>query len=219
MKTKTCIKCKTEKLLKAFYKTKHHKDGLSSSCKECLIQYKKIYHEKNKEKISKRSKEYFNKNKEKIQKQIKQYKKRFPWKIVFQNINSRCNNSNNPNFKYYGGRGIKCLITEEELKELWFRDKAYEMKKPSIDRIDNDENYCYNNCQFIEQSKNSEKRNQEHSIRVLQYDLEGNFIKEWESINEATRCLNIGIGDINRCINNKRKTSNGFIWKKHSDKN
>ena len=197
-------------------KAKNHKDGLSSSCKECFIKYKKIYYEKNKEQISKRKKEYYNRNKEKTQNQKTRYKKKFPWKITFQNINSRCNNSNNDNYKYYGGRGIKCLITAEELKELWFRDKAYLMDKPSVDREDNDRNYEFDNCHYIEQTKNSEKRNIEYSIQVLQYDLDGRFIKEWNSINEATRRLNIGNGSISRCVNNKRKTANGFKWRRNN---
>ena len=33
------------------------------------------------------------------------------------------------------------------------------MKKPSIDRIDNDGNYKFINCQFIDMSENSKKRN------------------------------------------------------------
>ena len=50
---------------------------------------------------------------------------------------------------------------------------------------------------------------------ILQYDLEGNFIKEWESINKAAKFLNICIGNISKCINNKNNNKNycsGFLW-------
>ena len=42
----------------------------------------------------------------------------------------------------------------EEFKKLWFRDKAYEMNRPSIDRIDPKGDYTYNNCRYLELSEN-----------------------------------------------------------------
>lgn len=53
-----------------------------------------------------------------------------------------------------------------------------------------------------------------NSKKVYQYDLEGNFIKEWSSIREA----NIGLGlpktytCISSCCNGIIKHSNNFIW-------
>jgi hypothetical protein len=52
---------------------------------------------------------------------------------------------------------------------------------------------------------------------VLQYDLEGNFIKEWNSGSEATIVLtnykNKCNALISECCNGKRKTAYKFIWK------
>jgi group I intron endonuclease len=49
---------------------------------------------------------------------------------------------------------------------------------------------------------------------ILQYDLNGEFIKEWKSITEANNVLKIDKGSISNCINMKRqKTAGGFIWK------
>ena len=49
---------------------------------------------------------------------------------------------------------------------------------------------------------------------VLQYDLEGNFIKEWTSAKEASRQLNIKNTDISSCCKNGRnRTAGNFIWK------
>ena len=53
---------------------------------------------------------------------------------------------------------------------------------------------------------------------IIQYDLEGNFIKEWISAREASRQLNIKNTDISSCCKNGRnRTAGGFIWKFKSD--
>ena len=49
--------------------------------------------------------------------------------------------------------------------------------------------------------------------KILQYDLEGNFIKEWKSGSEAGRQLNIGQSNISACCRGLRKQANGFVWK------
>lgn len=47
--------------------------------------------------------------------------------------------------------------------------------------------------------------------KVLQYDLNGNLIKEWNSIQKAQKCLNLNhIWDV--CIGKRNKCGN-YIWK------
>ncbi len=48
---------------------------------------------------------------------------------------------------------------------------------------------------------------------VLQYDLDGNFIKEWYSLGEIARKLNVSNTNIWACCKGKRKKSKGYIWK------
>ena len=49
---------------------------------------------------------------------------------------------------------------------------------------------------------------------ILQYDLEGNFIKEWENVNDIINYLNINNNaGIYRCINNLQKTAYKSIWR------
>lgn len=79
------------------------------------------------------------------------------WLNNYYSARARCLNPKNNMYYLYGGRGIKFLMTKEDFKYLWFRDKAECMKKPSIDRINEDGNYEVSNCQFIEMSENSKK--------------------------------------------------------------
>lgn len=51
------------------------------------------------------------------------------------------------------------------------------------------------------------------SKSVLQFDKNGNFIKEWPSISEAARITNMSAGTIVGCCKGRRKTYKGFIWK------
>lgn len=51
------------------------------------------------------------------------------------------------------------------------------------------------------------------SKAILQYDLKGNFIREWNSSMEVERELQISHGNIGSVCNGNRKSAGGFIWK------
>jgi len=146
MKTKICTKCKKNTPISNFYRDSRSLSGVQSKCISC----DKAYKRKNSKKIYENNARYVANN---------------PWIKTLSHIIARCSNKKHYGYKYYGGRGIKCLITLEELKQLWFRDKAYEMKKPSIDRIDSKGNYTFSNCRYMELSENISKRNKEHISR------------------------------------------------------
>ncbi len=165
---KICTKCKINKLESEFNKDKSKKDNLCCSCKEC----QKLQHLKNKKRNNLQSLIYLDQNrtkinikrrnkwkliKNKVNKNVRKNRKLKPWIYIYYGIKQRCTNPNQSNYKYYGLKGIKCLITIEEIKFLWFRDKAYLMDKPSIDRENNDGHYILSNCRFIEMIKNISK--------------------------------------------------------------
>ena len=89
-----------------------------------------------------------------------------PWRRTLDRIKTRCTNPNEKSYKHYGGRGIKCLITAKELEFLWKRDNASKLKKPSIDRINNDGNYEFSNCRFIENLDNVKRARKINSERI-----------------------------------------------------
>ena len=167
MNKRTCPQCNVEKevCFENFYRSKQTKDGYRSWCKDCfneyiknskqkIKKYHKKYYQKNKQKIKERNKKYRNEHKEQYKKIKKNWIKNHLWYISFDGAKQRCTNPNHNKYKYYGGRGIKFLMTMKDFKYLWFRDKAYNMKKPSIDRKNNNGHYELNNCRFIEHSEN-----------------------------------------------------------------
>jgi group I intron endonuclease len=50
-------------------------------------------------------------------------------------------------------------------------------------------------------------------IKIKQYDLENNFIKEWTSASEAAKFYNCTPSLINLALKNKLKSAKNFIWK------
>ena len=51
------------------------------------------------------------------------------------------------------------------------------------------------------------------SKKVKQYDLEGNFIKKWESARQASIQTNIDYSTIKQVCRGKGKKAGGYIWK------
>lgn len=48
---------------------------------------------------------------------------------------------------------------------------------------------------------------------IIQYSIEGEFIREWESATDAASFYNINKVNITKCCLGKYKTSIGYIWK------
>lgn len=197
MKRKVCTKCLKEKILDKFSKVKSSKDGYHWWCKECMNKNTKKWTEKD--------------------------KLEHPWINSYNNAKQRCENPNNPNYPWWGAKGIKFKLTKDECDFIWKRDEADKMQFPTIDRIDNKGNYTFKNCQFLENKENSMKDNVGHWFnnryikytKIGQYSLDGKLIRTWNSQGDIQRTLNISQGDISNCVNGKKvKKVRGFIWKK-----
>ena len=79
---------------------------------------------------------------------------------------------------------------------------------PQVDHIDNDKTHNYvNNLQWITGRDNCRKSNNKP---ILQFDLDGNFICEWESATDVSREVKSSICE---CLKGRHKTALGYIWK------
>ena len=131
-----------------------------------------------------------------------------PWVKHYRWMRTRCLCLSTNGHEYY--KNIKPLITIEEVKFLYERDKAAEMKRPSLDRKDSTKDYTLDNCQFIEMIENSRKITNKP---IFQLDLKMNLIKEFVSVAEASRELKISTNSISKCANGKIQQVKGFIFK------
>ena len=96
---------------------------------------------------------------------------------------------------------------------------------PIINHIDeNSKNNVISNLEWCDSKYNNNygncknKISEANSIKINQYDLNGNFVKQWLGINNASRCLKINKGNICMCCKGKRNNAGGYIWRYSYDK-
>lgn len=101
---------------------------------------------------------------------------------TWKHIKSRCLNKNSKDYKNYGGRGIK--ICDKWLTfEGFYEDMGDIPKNMSIDRIDNNGNYCKENCKW---STKKEQNNNRRNTTFLECFGQKKTMKEWCEIKELS---------------------------------
>lgn len=70
----------------------------------------------------------------------------------------------------------------------------------------------FNSGNYIKHNLNH-KASRSYARIVAQYTLEGEFIKEWESITLAANTLNINGGHITQCCKGKQRHCGGYVWR------
>ena len=113
--------------------------------------------------------EFVERGRKYIRQYMKKRKAESPWLSHYYWAYTRCNNPKATNYSRWGGRGIRLHLTKEEIEILYKRDGAKDMKRPSLHRINNDDNYQFSNCQFIETS------NKQKIEAYALFDKDGSF--------------------------------------------
>ncbi|MDD5302972.1 MAG: hypothetical protein PHS14_07650 [Elusimicrobia bacterium] len=87
------------------------------------------------------------------------WKQRNPWARYVEFARRRCADADpqGPWYHYYYAKGVEVRLTAKDLAAIWHRDSAAKMKKPSLDRIDEDGHYEIGNVRFVEFAWNSRR--------------------------------------------------------------
>lgn len=102
---------------------------------------------------------------------------------TYSNMKQRCNNSKNHKYPRYGGRGIRICDewnSPNGLKSFgdWAMSNGY-ADNLTLDRIDNNGDYCPENCRFVDLKTQSNNRSDNDFIT---YNGQTHSLTEWSEI-------------------------------------
>lgn len=99
-----------------------------------------------------------------------------PEYTIWRAMKARCRNPNAPNYKLYGGRGIRVSITwnsfEQFLKDMGSRPSP----EHTLDRINNNRGYNKKNCRWA--TMKAQQNNRRNNVRV-EIDGEVKTLSQW----------------------------------------
>lgn len=154
---KKCSKCKNHLSISDFYKDKQKEDNLTSRCKKCVKQFDYRYKKKT--------------NTGWVRHRMSHTKIYRTW----ASMKERCNNPNYQYYHRYGGRGI-IVCDQWNVFENFYKDMGDKPEGLQLDRIDNDGNYCKENCKWSTPKENS---NNASFNNVLEFNGKKQSVSRW----------------------------------------
>ena len=174
-------------------RTSHVKTSKTTLCKACLMSEKMKIHGKTNTRLFR----------------------------IWQGMKDRCNNPSNPEYKYYGGKGVFVdSIWKDDFESFynWAINNGYKDNLVIDKDILCDENnlepkfYSPDTCLWITPEENTFQANKSKVKEVYQYDIDNNFIAKYASQSEASRQTGISQGNIGQVLKGRRNQSGGYKW-------
>jgi hypothetical protein len=192
---KKCSKCQDIKTSSEFSKHPYALDGLASRCKTCVID------------------------------QVKTYQRTAHGLIykIYANQKSSSVIRNHTAPSYTVEEFEIWVLNQPNFKGLYsdWVSSGYDTDLcPSTDRLDDYKPYTFDNIRLttwaVNRLKGHDDRrngiNNKVSKAVIQYSFDNYFIKEYNSISEASRATGANVGNIYRVCIGRFKTVSGYRW-------
>ena len=177
-----------------------------------LTSYNKSYYDNNKEIIAKRNKNASRTKLGLISNIFKTQKR-----TTIKRNDKYGRNLDMPN--YTKQEFVDWVMSKDLFHKLynnWVESNYSTNLRPSVDRINSKISYCFSNIQIMTWQDNNEKGRIEKFKPILQYTLNGKFIREYNSILEASIFLNIKYKKVQDMVYKniqKSKLNYKFIYK------
>lgn len=105
------------------------------------------------------------------------------------NMRQRCQNPKHPKYKRYGGRGIKVCKKWQKLEEFydWAIKNGWK-KGLSLDRKNNNGNYCPSNCRWVSIAENSRKKSTTKIDMITAQEIRSRIKEDWYKLAKEYGC-------------------------------
>ena len=141
---------------------------------------------------------------------------------VWANMKARCNCPTRPEYKNYGGRGIRVCDEWQHFGAFyeWAMANGYDPEAPfgkcTIERINNNGDYSPDNCMWVDMHvQGMNKRKYKKPCRYHPVDMlndEGTIIKTFKCIQDAADFIGINQSLIVNVCQGRNRQTHGFRW-------
>jgi len=130
---------------------------------------------------------------------------------------------------YKSGKGFEQIKLYNSIKKYGWKNHKFEiLEECNIEDLNQRERHYQDHYQVLKKGLNlrltstinksgkmsshsSKLKSQKNSIPILQYDLNGIFIKRWDSLTQAKNTLNIH--NINSVLRGRKNQAGGYVWR------
>lgn len=104
---------------------------------------------------------------------------------VWESMNQRCTNPSQISYPNYGGRGIGVCERWKNSFTNFLKDMGEPLEGLQIDRVDNDDDYCKENCRWVTRTEQCRNRRSNHMVTL---NGETKCIAEWSETTGIKPC-------------------------------
>lgn len=107
------------------------------------------------------------------------FKNKMPEYVSWAAMKNRCNNPGSTHYARYGGRGISYDPHWEKFENFLADMGTMPQEEMELDRIDNERNYCKENCRWATRKEQTRNRGGQRATRLYTFDGKTMCIADW----------------------------------------